>query len=247
MNMATSQADMYCAYHMKAGEKSRLSAALLGGFGQRAISMTQAQWGSQFDGSVYNPALPGGDYGAQPSFNYIDIGGGLAWHYRKNEGYMTGNDQREFSAGFSFCHPQRYNYSFFGEGDKIYPRFLLHGSALLGISNSTLSVLPGFIVQLQGAQLNVLAGSYFRFQLGDVSKYTGIKRGAALFLGAHYRAGDAIVFSLTGEHNEYAAGCSYDITVSKLTAASRGNGAIELFFRYTLHKQKAAETDKSRI
>jgi hypothetical protein len=67
--------------------------------------------------------------------------------------------------------------------------------------------------------------------LKEESKYTGYIKNSALTLGSYVRVGDAVTALLGFEFSSYTVGFSYDVNVSGLSKASKGNGAMEIFIR----------------
>jgi hypothetical protein len=109
---------------------------------------------------------------------------------------------------------------------------VFHGNVLYGIKNTNLSLVPGYVVYLQGSNKEILFGSMFRYTTKESSKYTGYVKGSAIGWGLHYRNNDALVASFLLEMGQYALGISYDVNVSKLKTASSGRGGFEIALRF---------------
>lgn len=220
------------AYHSKVGENSRLSAGLSGGYGQQSVNYNNLQWGSQFDGNIYNPGLSGGELGGINSVGFADLGAGLQWRYDKGERYMSGNDQRKIVLGVSLLHINQPKYSFYKTGEKLSRKFVFNGEMLIGIPNSALAVLPGFLYSKQGPFSEALLGTRIRYLLEQESNYTGFEKGKAISLGAYYRIEDAFITSFNLELGKMEFCLSYDFTISSLKQANRGRGGMEIAWRY---------------
>jgi type IX secretion system PorP/SprF family membrane protein len=232
--MGTTQANLSAAYHIFLGENSTLGAGLMAGFAQRSINMDKLKWGSQFDGYSYNSSLPGGEQAESEKISYADLGGGIVWNYSKGEKYMTGNDQRKATLGIAVFHPHKPDYSFYDSGEKLNMKIVLHGDMLIGLPNTPLSVLPGFIYYKQGKLNQLNAGAMVRYLIKEESNYTGFEKGRAFSLGAHFRAKDAFIASMLLELGTFDFGVSYDFNVSALENASSGRGGFEVAIRYTV-------------
>jgi hypothetical protein len=74
-------------------------------------------------------------------------------------------------------------------------------------------------------------GGLWKHALGQVSRITGIKKGAGFSFGVMYRVMDAIIPVMEYEKENLLIGFSYDINVSALTPASRLRGGAELSIR----------------
>ncbi|MFN5346590.1 MAG: PorP/SprF family type IX secretion system membrane protein [Bacteroidota bacterium] len=227
------QSVLSLAYHARIGENSQLGVGLSGGFGQRSVNYSNLQWGSQFDGNAYNGSLAGGEAGGANSISFADIGAGIQWSYSKGERYMSGNDQRKATLGISLLHINQPACSFYSTNEKLNRKFVASGQFLLGIPNSALSILPGFLYSQQGSLTEVLVGTRIRYLLEQESNYTGFEKGKAISLGTFYRAGDAFITSLHLEMGKLEFCVSYDFTLSSLEQANNGRGGMELALKYS--------------
>jgi type IX secretion system PorP/SprF family membrane protein len=230
--MGTTAENLSLAYHVILNPNSTLGGGVTGGFVQRSVNTSQLQWMSQYDGTGYNPALPTGETSAPANFSYPDLGAGIVWAYNKGETYMTSNTRIKANIGLSVFHPHQPAYSFYGSGEKLHMKTVFHGNVLYGIKNTNLSLVPGYVVYLQGSNKEILFGSMFRYTTKESSKYTGYVKGSAIGWGLHYRNNDALVASFLLEMGQYALGISYDVNVSKLKTASSGKGGFEIALRF---------------
>jgi type IX secretion system PorP/SprF family membrane protein len=230
--MGTLQANLSFAYHLYISDKSKLGLGVMGGFVQRSINYSSLKWGSQYNGYNYDSSLPAGEPLGVTSISYVDLGTGLVWTYDKGEKYMTGNDQVKATAGVAVFHPHQPDYSFYKTGEKLNMKYVAHANVLIGVGNSLLSIVPGFIYYRQGSASELLAGSMFRYLLKAESQYTGFITGSALSFGAHFRTRDAFIASMLLEMGSYSLGVSYDLNTSDLNTASSGRGGIEISLRF---------------
>ena len=145
---------------------------------------------------------------------------------------MRGNDQRDITLGAALFHVNQPGYSFLGTDEKLYSRFVLHGTGMIGIKNTSLAISPGFMFEKQGPNSEMLLGTMLRYMLKEDSKYTGYVKGAAVSLGGYYRNRDAFVAAGLFEFSAYAIGLSYDINTSKLRTATSGRGGVEIVLRF---------------
>ena len=231
--MGTSQGNLTAAYHVTTGKFSTLGMGLQGGFAQRSINVSDLQWGEQFDGNAYNSSLATGELNTPNKFNYLDMGVGLVWNYNSNAGKeVTDNHDKRATVGFAILHPHQPKYSFYGTGEKLYMKYVVHGSGLISLQNSNIAFAPGFIYYRQGPAQEIYAGSLVRFALKQDSKYTSYQNSAAFSFGGFYRSQDAVVISTLLEYSQYAIGISYDVNTSKLKTASEMRGGLEITLRY---------------
>lgn len=232
--MGVAQGNMNLAYHLRVQEGMHLGVGIMAGFAQRSVSLNGLEWGNQYDGSNYNATLANGEpAGSNFSNSFMDAGAGVTWSYVKGEKYMTGNDQLAIVAGFSVLHPHQPNYSFYKNADELlYRRYVAHANAVIGISNSRLSIAPAFLFSLQGGARELLFGSNFKYRLSEASKYTGFVSASSLSFGCFYRNKDAVILTSMFTYANYSIGFSYDINVSDLKPTSNGKGGFEISLRF---------------
>ena len=235
--MGTLQVNGSLAYQIYLSEKSMLAAGFQAGLMQRSITFGNLYWGSQYDpnsSTGYNTALPADKAIANGNSSLIrpDLGTGIIYTYKKSEHYMRGNDAREFTVGAAVFHVNQPNYSFLGGSEKLDPRIVFHGNGIYGITNSSIAIVPGFMISKQGPDQEILAGAMVRYMFREDSKYTGYIKGASLSAGGYYRNNDAFVGTALFEFSSYGIGVSYDFNVSGLKTVSTGRGGFEITLRF---------------
>lgn len=236
--MAHLQANASIAYHTPISDFSKVGAGIQFGYAQRSLNTENLQWGSQYDGTTYNPSLPGGIVSGSERAGFMDLGAGIVWQYRRGEKYMTGNDQRQITIGLSVFHPHRPDQSFYQNKDRLYARSVFYADGLFGISNSELSFCPSMLVSSQGPNTEVQTGIRLRRVFERQSNHTGFLKGKAASIGLSYRLQDAIIPSVSLELGMLDMGLSYDINISSLSNATRGRGGPEVSVRYLISRLK---------
>ena len=235
LKIATTIVNLNLAYHLILDKKSTLGLGIYGGFGQRAIDPTDGRWGSQYDGTSYNEALPSNEVFDSPSFSFLDAGAGLLYTFKKFEGYMTQNNQRQFNVGAAFFHVNNPNYSFIDNGtEKLYMRWSIFANAVIGVNNSRGAFLPGVYFNRQKSTMEILYGTYYRITLTEGSKVTGFNKPFFLHIGLFNRWSDALVAKAMLEWSDISAGFAYDINISSLNEVSSARGGFEIFLRYNM-------------
>ncbi|MDD2984533.1 MAG: PorP/SprF family type IX secretion system membrane protein [Crocinitomicaceae bacterium] len=245
--ISTTNANLNLAYHLILNKRSKLGVGIYTGFGQRAIDAGAGRWGSQFDGMAYNSALGSNEAFSRDQFSFIDVGTGFAYTFKNSESYITSNDQREFTVGGGVFHLSRPNYSFFSTNDELlFMRFNVFAQAIVGFTNTNLSIMPAVYFQRQGPSQEILVGSYFRYMAQGYSKVTGFNKGTYISLGTFYRYRDAFVVKGMIEWADFALGLAYDVNVSPLANSTKTRGGFEVFLKYGL-TQALAQRTRSRI
>ena len=230
-NMGTNSGMLSIAYHILLDKNSTIGAGLMGGVVQRRIDYSQLKWASQYNGS-YNSSLPSGEPESDSRFIYLNTGFGVVWTYKKNEMYISGNDQVRTTAGISIFQPHQPAYSFYRNDENLKMKIISHGSGLFGIKNTNLCIVPSIVVSMQGKSNEIFLGSLFKYILKEDSKYTGNIKASAVSLGIFYRNKDALIPTFFFEIGQYSLGLSYDINTSALKQASNGRGGFEISLRF---------------
>jgi type IX secretion system PorP/SprF family membrane protein len=233
--MGTTMGTIALAYHKYLDSYNTIGVGISGGFAQRSIRYDALQWGNQYDGSAYNPALGSGESGGLSTFGYGEFGAGVVWAYNNPTGYkqVTDNHDSKFNAGFSVFHGQQSKYSFYNDAsEKLSMKYVLHGNGIWSIKNSNLAWVPGFMAYMQGQAIEVTGGIMARYKLKQDSKFTGFQKGSAFSIGGFIRAKDAVIATAMMEFSHFSLGFSYDINISGLTPATNSRGGLELSLRY---------------
>jgi type IX secretion system PorP/SprF family membrane protein len=226
-------------------EKSIFSAGLQFGYNQKSINTDNLQWESQFNGFKYDPTLPTYEYFTNPSFNFFDVGAGVNWYYSKTEAYMTANDELKANVGLSVSHFNGPRQSFKDRtNEKLYSKIIFHGNFSIGLKNTSICLVPSYVVYFQGPNKQINVGNLFKYIITEASHYTHLKKPCAVSVGGFYRVGDAVIAQAMFEYDRYALGFAYDLNTSKLKTASKSFGGFEINFLYRAFR---AVGTKSRI
>jgi type IX secretion system PorP/SprF family membrane protein len=232
-DMGLTQATFSIACQVPLDEKNALSLGLQASIAQRSIDYSKLIWPNQYNGSGYDPNINPGENFSSSKFIYGDYVAGLLWTYGKGEMYMTANDEIKANAGISFYHLGRPAASYFSStSEMLNTRFVAHGGLVFGIKNSSLDIAPSFLLNYQGPTKEIIAGTLFKYNLREDSKYTGNVKSAFASIGGYYRNNDAVIPTVLLEIGQYALGISYDVNVSGLHAASQYRGGMEIMLRF---------------
>ncbi|HEY4798832.1 MAG TPA: PorP/SprF family type IX secretion system membrane protein [Bacteroidia bacterium] len=234
-NMSTLQANGSIAYQIYVEKRSMVALGFQAGIVQRSINFGNLYWGNQYDpnsSTGYNASAPTGEKNMNSSFIIPDLSTGAIYTFKKNERYMKGGDQMDFTVGAALFHVNQPKYSYLGGGERLYQKIVLHGNAMIGVPNSSIAIAPGFMVAKQGPNQEIFAGAMIRYMLREDSKYTGFIKGASISAGGYYRNKDAFVGTALFEFSSYGVGISYDFNVSGLKTVSSGRGGFEITLRF---------------
>lgn len=235
LQVNTTTVNLNLAYHLILDRTSTLGLGIYTGFGQRSIDQNSGRWGSQYDGTSYNPLLQSGEQFNSPSFSFVDAGTGIVYTYKKGQGYMTQNNNREVQFGFAMYHLNRPGYSFVNKmDDRLYVRYSAFANATIGIGNTRGSFMPAIYFQRQKSSMELMYGFNYKYLINEGSMYTGFNRPFSLYLGIFNRFKDAMVARFMIEWDQFSAGFAYDFNVSSLTPVSNAKGGFELFLRFNM-------------
>lgn len=232
----TNSGAVSAAYHIKVDEKNYVGLGMNAGFSQRSIEEGTGEWGSQYDGTQYNPDLPSGETFSNASFSLFTTGAGLVYSYNANESSKIRlNESFSFRSGVGAYHLNRPNYSFFGNTDeRLLMRFSGFAQASFVFGGTMMGFDPAVYYQQQGPSRELFLGGDYKFFFQEASKFTGFIKRSSLAAGLFYRVGDAFVTRLLLQMSNYTIGFSYDFNASRLTEVTRSRGGAEIVFRWNL-------------
>lgn len=156
--------------------------------------------------------------------NYFNLGFGLLWFFEPTKDvnlYLGVALHNVFQPNVSFIE---------GQNEELDRRLTAQFGSKFSISNR-LSLIPSILFQRQGASQEMMFGTFFKYKFG--SQYSSQASSTSFQLGAYYRFGDAIIPVVRIDYNPISFIFSYDVNLSKLTAASKGQGGPEISITYT--------------
>jgi len=223
------------ADHLRVGSNSTLGVGMIVGLGQRSLRQPTGQWATQYNGTAYDPSLPSGETPDNLEFRFADAGIGVVYAYGRRGGTLARSDDRAFNVGVSLYHVNQPNFSFFREQEDELPmRLSAFANAEFAIASSDATVMPGVYFHRQGSFTQVLLGSFYKFKIIKDTRYTGYSKPLALSLGLFGRLSDAAVIKMMLDWDQYSFGYAFDFNTSGLNNFSNGNGAHEIFLRFTV-------------
>lgn len=204
---------------------------LQGGFAQQSMSSSNLRWGNQYEAGVYDAGLNTGEAaGYEPSI-FGDFSAGVSWRYGRRSTNMSSNDMFGAGAGIALFHLNRPKLDF-NEDGKLYTKLVVNGDIYWGFKGTNIALLPALQFTRQGPVQEMNIGAMVRYTIKENSKYTNNVKGAAVYIGGYYRAGDAFIPAFILEIASYTLGVSYDVNVSNLKTASSGRGGLEISLRF---------------
>lgn len=229
--MGLMQANLDIAYNLGITRHQNLCAGLRSGFAQQSVSFAGLKWDNQFDGNAYDPNLSTGQNMIGETAQYLDLGAGFAYRY---DNYTS---KFHFNLGASAFHLHEPKISFLGNSQRLYRKYIGHAMIQVPIMKQHYYFVPQFIYAMQGPYREFVAGAYFRYVFGtdteDAILKTYTLTSSYVQIGVLYRAGDALVVVASVEMRKALSfGISYDLNVSRLKAATRMRGGLEVSLSY---------------
>ena len=222
------------AYHLTTGrdrdndKTSDLAVGLQAGYAQKSIDLGKLYFGDEYYNGTFVPGSSQEYHlGVSPSINYFLVNAGISYSHSFGEraSFTMGagannlnqpNDALEKKATSENSLDMRYT-----------------GEAGLDIvAGERLALRPAVLYQYQATANELIAGNEFHYVLSDNTepRYTSFT--TAVFLGAWYRTGDAIMITTGMEFKGFRVGFAYDYNMSTLNAASNGRGGFEIAVKY---------------
>ena len=232
-NMGTTMGNLSLSSNIPLTRKASLALGLQGSIVQRKIDYSKLVWPDQYTGTGYDQGMLSGENFTAGNFTYPDFAAGLLFSYGYTDKSIGANNEFKMDVGFSMYHfttPRLYFLDTTGE--RLFTKELIHGKFQIGLENTNISLVPSYIVQIQGPSIEFIAGSMVRYAFKSDSKYTGNVQASYFSLGLFYRNRDAFIARAQFEFHEYAIGFAYDLNTSELRPASNVRGGFEFFIRF---------------
>jgi type IX secretion system PorP/SprF family membrane protein len=230
--------------------KSKISAGISFGIGQRSFNTTSLTWDTNFDGFGYNPNIPNGENAnIVGSFNflYTEASVGALWNFSIRNNEYDSDSNYQSTLGISARHvnrPKIASHPF--TPNQLEPKINFHGNTNLSTPIQNLILKPNLLIGFQGKSKEINAGMLFEYLLSDKSHYSNFIKGSSVSLGINYRYNDAIITSIHAQYHLYSIGLSYDFNVSDLSGVTKFRDGFEISLRYQTQR-KNRESFLSRI
>ncbi len=203
------------------------------GFSQKSINTLNLQFGSQWNGDAFDGSLSTNENLLNTRLTYADMAAGLFWWMA-----LDHDAKSTINAGIAFNHLTKADVAFLNNGfDPLFLKSTIHFGGDFRVQRR-LAIVPNVVMLFQGPSRMYNLGTAIKF---DFSKRAVSSQ--AFEIGPWVRivtsptgqiASDAVVAVARVRYGSSAFGFSYDINISKLRPATRGNGAFEVSYVYTL-------------
>lgn len=213
------------AYHKRLNDDpdhpKNLSLGVQGYLVQKSIDQTKLTFEDMYSPVTGTPIYQTGEV-LGPMDAYPDINAGLMY-----TGYV--NDRSTMYAGISYYHITRPVESFKADDYKLHSRITASVGGSLQMNDNMIMYASGSF-QKQGKAFEILAGAAAGFVLNPYHEDDA--KSTIFYTGAWYRYNDAVAPYIGFEWSKAKLGISYDVNLSSFTAATQGQGGLEISLIY---------------
>jgi type IX secretion system PorP/SprF family membrane protein len=218
-DLSLTKIQLTAAYHVQLGSYNMFSIGLGAAFVQRSVNFRKLTFDTQWDGFSFDPGLANGESYAFQRTSYADFSAGINYAFYPNENTYL-------KVGLGLDHVNAPTESFYKMENKIGRRPVANIDLLLRLDDNWIAEVSGYYTQQKSAS-EIVYGAQFSC---NVSPHE--RRPNVLIFGVYHRLGDAVIPVLGFEWNKIKVLASSDITISSLSSATHGNGALEISFVY---------------
>jgi type IX secretion system PorP/SprF family membrane protein len=216
------------AYHHAFGDPEDKPTVLsIGGQGylvNKSINFANLDFGDEYDPITGKPILPTSEQFNNRDLSYGDVNSGIM---------LTGyaNERSTYYVGASYYHMTRPVETFlkFNNSPKINNRLSLSAGGNIQMNDNLLLLVSG-LFQKQGPATELLLGAACGFIMNPM--HDEYSNNTTLYIGSWYRLQDAISPYIGFEWGKSKLAFTYDVNVSSLAAATKGQGALEVSYIY---------------
>ena len=210
------------------GQHNRVAFGIQPGIIARRVDVSRLTFGDQWNPLTgYNPSNPTQELIPKPNSFSFDLGAGFVY-YNTNPLAIINP-----FLGFSVSHLNMPNNKISNSKENEIPmRYTAHGGMRIRLSDR-FQLTPNALYMKQGTASLIMVGGYAELKTNEFY---------SIYFGTNYRYQDAISSYLGFGLKSLTVGLSYDVSVSKFSASSKGNSSFELSISY--FKPKRIKSDE---
>ncbi len=237
--LTTTQVLPVLNYSKSLSEEKNMYISLGGmaGIVQRRIDRSKITTNSQYDGVGFNSSLSDGETFLNNSFSYFDASVGMSFNSQMGE-----NENNNIFIGAALHHfvkPKKVSFLTTGNGE-LMPKFVLSTGIRFNMTEGSYFTIQGDYTK-QAENTEIIGGALYAWKLdnNENPKYV-------FNAGAFIRWGDAVVPVAKLEFRPLSVSLSYDVNISTLKTASRGQGGFEFSLIYQKYRGANGSEDAFR-
>lgn len=213
------------SYTHRLEEQHFLTGGLILGGGQRRLDLSGLRVDQQYNGDVFDPSISTGETGLNSTKMYVDVSGGLNYHYQNPE------KRTRLDIGGSVFHINGPNNSLSdGATAKLDQRFNLYAISSFRLTND-FDLGLRILAQFQGPHQETVVGGTLKYHLEQRRS-----REVAVGFVLSHRLGDAWIPMLLLEFHNWSFGLNYDVNTSGFNPATTRRGGPEMSLIYIFSK-----------
>lgn len=198
------------------------------GYGQRSISSSAINWGSQWTNNGFDNTIKTPDQGLDESTSYFDLGVGVNYFYSQPD------DALKLYIGVAGFHLTQPTMSFLGSEDEVINRkFTISGGLRYQFGRSSnFSIYPNFIYSWQGNSNVTIYGTDLEYRIDDGSRSTGTRKYTSFAMGVYHKWNSVLSPVMKLHKAGFSLYVSYDFEIGNITRVTNGQGGIEVALKY---------------
>lgn len=212
------------AYHLQISPYEKVSVGIYLGYLGFSTNLSDARWGSQYDGIQYDGAINSGENLVTSQKSNVDVGFGAVWSSKMD--YKQSSPT--FQLGISAFHLNRPSLSFYDSKESRLPVRVsssLQMNFPIGKKNE---LKPSIYFQVQNKFVYILMGSMYGLKLGKD------KNTESVSAGLFYRSSGAIIARASYQKMKWNIGLTYEINGANKSGVSGFRSASEICLRYSI-------------
>ncbi|MDD2982461.1 MAG: PorP/SprF family type IX secretion system membrane protein [Crocinitomicaceae bacterium] len=247
--MRTTLVNVAAAYHIKINKENFLSAGLQGGINQRGFDNADLRFDNQFDGSQHNGGLSSNETFSNLSQLKPSVSAGISYMWSNsfgNRGGSTSQGKKTMNFGLAAHHFNAPRFDFTNNNEKLSLKYVASFEGSFAAASSKWTIKPAAFVAMQNKASNLVLGSLFKYAFNEDSQITDFKSSASLSFGGYYRVGDAVIPTIELQLASFDIAFSYDVNLSQLSGASKGQGGFEIGLKYISQSTLGGRKSRAR-
>lgn len=219
-NLSLLKGQLTAAYHLQIGDYNMISVGLGAAFVQRSVDFGRLTFDTQWDGFTFNSRTANGERYSFQKTTYADVTAGINYAFFPNEDVYV-------KFGVGLLHINQPTESFYRMDNRLGMRPTANLDMLFKLNEKWIANVSGYYTQQKNAS-EMVYGAQFTSNVAADNAVASL-----LIFGVYHRLGDAIIPLVGFEWNKVRTTATVDVTVSEMSAAARGRGAMEFSIIYT--------------
>ncbi|MFN6037371.1 MAG: PorP/SprF family type IX secretion system membrane protein, partial [Bacteroidota bacterium] len=213
--------------------QNKVCAAIGGGYAQRTANYSNLTFGSQYNGTIFDPNVPSFESIQFQQYGYVDVNAGIQWEYKKTDKAFDRDDNLDIKVGLAGWHLNQPVQGYYNNSrEKLPMKIVGEIASRIDVKGTKLSILPTVLYMRQATFSQLNLGTFVRLRFKDPTKTTGFKHESGISFGGFIRPGDAVIPQILIDVSGFSFGFAYDYNISSYKTSTMGNGALEFSLQW---------------